>query len=153
MTDNDVRPATAIDTIAENWVTTLIDLNPDVAIWIGVDGRLGEFADLSPAGHEAGVAAAKKVIAELEKTTPVDDVDRVTQTDLLSDLRLEVESYDAQLHLRDLNVIASPAQEIRETFDLMPHATEGDWATIAERLGNVPGAVAGYIETLRAGIA
>ncbi|HET8895670.1 MAG TPA: DUF885 domain-containing protein, partial [Protaetiibacter sp.] len=62
-------------------------------------------------------------------------------------------AHAAKLHLRDLNVIASPAQEIRESFDLMPTATEADWATIAERLGNLPGAVAGYIETLRDGIA
>ncbi|CAN5352275.1 DUF885 domain-containing protein [soil metagenome] len=147
------RETTAIDAIAEHWVTTLIDLNPDVAIWIGVDGRLGEYADLSPAGQEVQLEASKKVIAQLESATPVDDVDRVTQTDLLADLRLGVESHEARLHLRDLNVIASPAQEIRETFDLMPHATASDWATIAERLGNVGGAVDGYIETLRAGIA
>jgi len=35
----------------------------------------------------------------------------------------------------------------------MPTATEADWATIAEKLGNLPGAVDGYIETLRLGIA
>ena len=89
----------------------------------------------------------------LHRTDAVDDVDRVTRTDLLSDLQLSVESYEAKLHLRDLNVLASPAQEIRETFDLMPHATASDWSTIAEKLSNVPGAIAGYIETLRQGIA
>ena len=35
----------------------------------------------------------------------------------------------------------------------MPTETEHDWGVIAERLGNLPGAVDGYIETLRAGIA
>jgi hypothetical protein len=68
----------------------------------------------------------------------------VTRADLLNELQLSVESYEAKLHLRDLNVLASPAQEIRETFDLMPHATTSDWSTIAEKLGNVPGAVSGY---------
>lgn len=147
------RETTQIDAIAENWVSTLIDLNPDVAIWIGTEGRLGEYADLSPAGHEAQIDAAKKVIASLQSATPADDVDRVTRADLLSELELAVESFEAQLHLRDLNVIASPAQEIRETFDLMPTADASDWSTIAEKLGNVPGAVDGYIETLREGIA
>jgi len=147
------RDTTPIDAIAERWVTTLIDLNPDVAIWIGTEGRLGEYADFSPAGHEALVAAQKKVIGELESAKPVDDIDRVTRTDLISDLQLSVETHAAKLHLRDLNVIASPPQEIRETFDLMPHSTASDWATIAEKLGNVPGAIQGYLETLRAGIA
>src|SRR5664279_1240759 len=42
---------------------------------------------------------------------------------------------------------------IRDTFDLMPTATEADWSTIAEKLSNLPGAVDGYIETLRQGVA
>ena len=151
--ETSVRPTTAIDEIAENWVITLADLVPDVAIWIGIPGRTGEFADLSPAGHEQRIGEVKKVIAALEAASPVDEVDRVTQTDLLAELRLQVESFDARLHERDLNVIASPAQEIRETFDLMPTDTEHDWGVIAERLGNLPGAVDGYIETLRKGIA
>ena len=153
MTDaQPTRTPTPIDAIAEEWITTLVHLDPDVAIWIGLPGRTGEFADLSPDGHAQRIVATQKVIAQLDAATPVDETDVVTRTDLSSDLRLAVESYEAKLHERDVNVIASPAQGIRETFDLMPTATEGDWATIAERLGNVPGAIAGYIETLRAGI-
>ncbi len=146
------RQPTAIDAIAEKWVTTMAELDPDVAIWIGIPGRLGEFADFSPAGHEARLAAGNAVIAELEAATPVDAVDAVTRTDLLAELRLSAEGHAAKLHERDVNVIASPAQSIRDTFDLMPTASESDWATIAERLGNLPGAVDGYIETLRQGI-
>lgn len=153
MTASSPRQSTPIDAIAEKWVTTYADLDPDVANWIGIPGRVGEYADLSPAGHDTMRAAQKAVIAELESATPVDSVDEVTKTDLLAELRLSGESHDAKLHERDVNVIASPAQGIREVFDLMPTATESDWATIAEKLGNVPGAVAGYIETLRKGIA
>jgi uncharacterized protein (DUF885 family) len=147
------RPTTPIDATAERWVDTLVDLVPDVAIYIGVPGRTGEYGDLSPAGHERMADATRALVAELEAATPQDAVDEVTKTDLLAEARLSLEAHAAQLHLRDLNVIASPAQEIRESFDLMPTGTEADWATIAERLGNLPGAVAGYIETLRAGIA
>jgi len=147
------RPTTPIDAIAERWVDTLVDLSPDVAIYIGVPGRTAEYGDLSPAGHERLAEATRALVAELEAATPQDAVDEVTKTDLLAEARLALEAHDARLHLRDLNVIASPAQEIRETFDLMPTSSEADWATIAERLGNLPGAVAGYIETLRAGIA
>src|SRR5690606_19518304 len=146
------RPTTPIDTIAERWVDTLVDLVPDVAIYIGVPGRTGEYGDLSPAGHERLADATRALVSELEAQAPQDAVDEVTKTDLLAEARLSLEAHDARLHLRDLNVIASPAQEIRETFDLMPTGTEADWATIAERLGNLPGAVAGYVETLRAGI-
>ena len=151
-TSSSPRQPTPIDAIAEKWVTTLADLDPDVAVWVGIPGRLGEYADYSPAGQEAQLEAGNAVIAELEAATPVDSVDEVTKTDLLAELRLSAEYHAAKLHERDVNVIASPAQGIRDTFDLMPTATEADWATIAEKLGNLPGAVDGYIETLRLGI-
>jgi len=152
-TSSPVRQPTPIDAIAEKWVTTMADLNPDVAVWVGIPGRLGEYADYSPAGQDAELAAGNAVIAELESATPLDSVDEVTKTDLLAELRLSAEYHTAKLHERDVNVIASPAQGIRDTFDLMPTATEADWATIAEKLGNLPGAVDGYIQTLRQGIA
>jgi len=153
MTDAPSRRPTAIDEIAENWVTTMVDLDPDVAIWVGLEGRIGEIGDTSPAGHERYIAEAKKVIAALEAAAPVDDVDAVTKADIVSELGLEVRASEAKLFERDLNVIASPAQGIRDIFDLMPHANEHDWSLIAKRLGNVPGAIDGYIETLRKGIA
>ncbi len=147
------RIPTAIDAIAEEWVITLADLDPDVAIWIGIPGRYEEYGDLSPAGHERLIAEAKKVLAKLEVTDAVDDVDWVTKRDMASELTLDIEASDAGLWKRDVNVIASPAQDIRDTFDLMAHDTAEDWSTIAGRLGNLPGAVDGYIETLRLGIA
>jgi len=104
----DVRTPTAIDAIAEKWVTTLADLQPTLATYIGANnGKLGEWDDFSPAGHDALSSAAKAVITELEAATPVDDVDRVTKVDLVDTLKLELEKDELGLHLRDLNVIAS----------------------------------------------
>ena len=152
MTNDSQRTPTAIDQIAEKWVDTLVDLDPTVGTYIGRTEGDGRYGDYSPAGHERFVVEAKKTIAQLDAASPVDSVDEVTQTDLRSELSLSVESSDAQLQLRDLNVIASPAQEIREIFDLMPTKTVDDWANIASRLGNLPAAIDGYIETLRLGI-
>jgi uncharacterized protein (DUF885 family) len=150
--DEAVRQPTEIYHIAEAWVTTLAELDPDVAIWIGIPGRHGEYADTSPAGHERYVAEARKVVTALESAAPADDIDWVTKTDLTSELQLQLEASEAGLWKRDVNVIASPAQDLRAVYDLMPTATEADWSTIAEKLGNLPGAIDGYIETLRAGI-
>jgi len=146
------RTPTEIDQIAEDWVTTLAELDPSVATWIGIPGRLDEYEDLSPAGHEKVIAAGAAVLARLEQATVVDDVDWVTKTDLSNELRLDQESHDAGLWMRDVNVIASPAQGIRDILDLMPTDTEENWSDIAGRLVNLPGAVDGYIETLRLGI-
>ncbi|MBC7591743.1 MAG: DUF885 domain-containing protein [Salinibacterium sp.] len=162
MTDSPVAPGlsngetartpTEIDSIAEDWVVTLAQLDPSVATWIGTPGRLDEYEDLSPAGHGRYIDEAKKVIARLDAATEVDNVDWVTKTDLTSDLTLDIESSDAGLWMRDVNVIASPAQGIRDILDLMPTDTEQNWVDIAGRLSNLPVAIAGYIETLRLGI-
>lgn len=146
------RAATAIDAVAENWVDTLVDLEPTVGTYIGRTEADGRFGDLSPAGHERYLDAVRTTLAALQAATPVDDVDVVTATDLGAELRLTLASSEAQLQLRDLNVIASPAQDLREAFDLMPTATVADWSNISSRLHALPDAVDGYIETLRLGI-
>lgn len=149
----ETRKPSVIDQIAEDWVDTLVDLQPAVGTYIGRNEVNGRFGDYSPAGHDALDSAARAVIAKLDAETPADEVDEVTKTDLRATLELQLRSSDAQLQLRDVNVIASPAQEIREIFDLMPTATVADWEQVSSRLQAVPGAVDGYIETLRAGIA
>ncbi|GAB3122867.1 DUF885 domain-containing protein [Glaciibacter psychrotolerans] len=152
MTNEAARTPTPIDQIAEDWVDTLVDLDPTIGTYIGRTEVNGRLADYSPAGHERSVAEISRTIARLDAAVPVDDVDVVTQTDLRSSLALELESAAANLQLRDLNVIASPPQGIRDAFDLMPTGTIDDWETISSRLGAVPAAIDGYIETLRLGI-
>ncbi len=152
MTMDIQRIPTAIDKIAEDWVDTLVDLDPTVGTYIGRTEGAGRFGDYSPAGDERRQLEAKKVIALLDAAPVADDVDIVTRTDLRSSLALDVESHEAGLQLRDLNVIASPAQGIREIFDLMPNRTVDDWENIAARLGSVPAAMDGYLQTLREGM-
>src|SRR5690554_3972577 len=147
------RTPSKIDAIAEGWVRTMTDLDPTIATYIGVPGRLGEYGDYSPDGHQAFADARKKVVRKLKAQTPVDAVDEVTKTDLMAELQLADEFHAAKTHLRDLNVLASPAQQIREIFDLMPTDTVDDWTHISGRLSNLPTAVEQYIETLRQGIA
>lgn len=146
------RTATPIDAIAEAWVDTLVDLEPTIGTYIGRTDADGRFGDLSPAGHERYLDAVRSTLSALEAAEAVDDIDRVTATDLGAELRLSLESSAAQLELRDLNVIDSPAQHLRESFDLMPTATVADWSNISSRLRALPDAVGGYIETLRLGM-
>jgi uncharacterized protein (DUF885 family) len=152
-TSDEARQPTAIDATAEQWVTTLADNNPTLATYIGLDnGKLGEWDDFSPAGHERLADAARAVIAELNTQEPTDDVDWVTKADLIETLQLHIEQHELGLHLRDVNVIASPVQGIREIFDIMPTANEKDWSDVASRLNGIPAAIDGYVESLRLGI-
>jgi len=147
------RTSTPIDAIADGWVDTAAELSPGLATYIGRFEYNDRLDDLSPAGAQRGYEAATATLAALQAAEPVDQVDVVTKADLAGDLQLMIDLHEAKAHLRDVNVIASPAQEIRSTFDLMPTDTVDDWSVVSARLGAVPAAIHGYIETLRAGIA
>jgi len=147
------REATPIDAIAEAWVDTELDLFPEYRVYLGRPGREGEYADYSPEGAQQALVEAKKVLAAITAATPVDSIDEVTKMDLARELQLEIDKHEAGFQERDLNVIASPPQDLRAIFDLVPTETETDWANIAKRMHNLPAAIDGYIETLRAGVA
>lgn len=147
------RTPSAIDAVADEWVDTIAVLAPTLGTYIGRDEVNDRFGDLSPQGHEEIAAATRGTLDRLSALEPVDAIDEVTKTDLSAELRLDLELHDAKWHLRDLNVIASAAQDVRSAFDLMPTATVQDWDVIATRLAAVPDALRGYVETLRTGIA
>lgn len=147
------RTPTAIDAVADEWVDTIAVLAPTLGTYIGRTDVNDRFGDLSPAGHEQIAAATRATLDRLMALEPVDAVDGVTKADLSAELRLDLELHEARWHLRDLNVIASAAQDVRSAFDLMPTATADDWGVIATRLAAVPDALRGYVETLRLGIA
>lgn len=136
----------SIDEIADAWVETSARLNPSLAIRLGRKS-LG-FADYSSDGVAELVEAARASRRQLESAVAVDRQDEVTRRDLVRELtQFEVE-HDAGLVVGMLNVIESPAQEIRNVFDLLPRATERDWHAIAVQLREVRGALESYARGL-----
>ena len=150
---NQVRVPTSIDAIAEAWVDAELELFPELRVYLGRPGREGEYADYSPEGGERAVAEVRLSLARIQAAVPVDAVDEVTKMDLTRELQLHVDKHDAGFATRELNVIASPPQELRDIFDLMPTSTVDDWSHVATRMLNLPAAMDGYIQTLRSGIA
>lgn len=147
------RTPSAIDKVADEWVDTIAVLSPTLGTYIGRTEAGDRFGDLSPGGLEEITEATRATLGKLSALEPVDAIDEVTKTDLSAELQLDLDLHDANWHLRDLNVIASAAQDVRAAFDLMPTATADDWSVIAKRLAAVPDALRGYTETLREGIA
>ena len=152
MTDQPRTP-TPVDTIADAWVDTLAELEPVLGTYIGRFEHNDAFGDLSPEGRDRLADEARATLSALNAAEPVDDIDAITKEDLRRELELDLELHAAKNHLRDVNVIASPVQELRSVFDLMPTDSADDWSTIAARLRACRGAVDGYMATLRQGIA
>ena len=143
------RDPSPIDAIADKHVALGAQLDPLSATSMGISGHDHEMTDLSPAGHEARADAARATLVALDAHAPSDAVDEVTVAAMRERLGLELELHDAGELLADLNNIASPVQGLRDVFDLMPTGDPEAWENIAARLNALPGAVDGYVASLR----
>ena len=142
------RTPSTLDAVAERYVADLAVLSPEFAVVCGLPGVRGRLDDYSPEGLEAVAALRDRVLREIEATAPTDDVDQVTLAAMRERLGVEAQMAAAGEDLRSLNVIASPAQGLRDVFDLLPTATTEDWGNLASALGDVPRALSGYQDSL-----
>ena len=142
------RTPSAIDALAERYVTDLLALHPDTATELGFPGRETEYTDFSPAGARADDELNARLLEDLAALEPQDETDRVTKAAMQERIGLEREIHATGR--TELNNIASPAQGIRAVFDLMPTDTAEQWGHIAGRLENLPAALRGYTESLLA---
>lgn len=147
------RIPTPVDDLAEQWLDTMLDLSPELHIHLGRPGRESDYTDRSPDGVAAQADAARAMLGRVRVAETQDQTDVITQAELIRTLELEIEQVEAGFWQRDLNVIASPGQDLRDVFDLMETETDDDWSHVARRLHNVPAAMAGYLDSLRIGIA
>ena len=145
------RTPSAVDAVAEEYVDASLALSPSLALFLGLEGAKG-FDDYSPAGlakrHKLTMETLRR-LDEVEADADLDDVDRVTLDAMRDRLGVDRDYYEAGFDHANLNVIESPLQNIRDTFDLLPTATAADWESIDVTLAAVPASIAGYQESLR----
>ena len=141
---------TSIDALAEDYARQLADLHPVAASEIGLAGYADKLPDYSPEGAAAVDALHADVLKRLDTLAPESDQDRVTQDALIERLTVDRQLYATGVV--ELNNIASPVQDIRATFDLMPTETAEDWSNIAARLSKVDAALNGYRVRLEAAL-
>jgi len=145
------RAETQIDQLANQLVKDQAVTYPSFATSIGYPGGEGEMDDYSPEALAQEQVDIKAVIAKLEALTPVDDIDLVTKEAMLFSLNGEIATYDSGLAFRSLNNIASPAQGVRDIFDISPTATAQDWENLASRMSKVGESLRGYARSLEEG--
>ncbi|MDP9116001.1 MAG: DUF885 domain-containing protein [Actinomycetota bacterium] len=143
------RRATPVDTIAETYLDEWAALDPSVATYLGIPGHDDRLPALTPDWFASRAALRARTSAALASATPTDANDRITVAALGQELELAAELRAAGEDESDLRNIASPLQNVRDTFDLTPVATVDDWAAVSTRLGAVSSSIDGYIESLR----
>ncbi|MFW6775350.1 DUF885 domain-containing protein [Nocardioides sp. CPCC 205120] len=141
--------------LADAYLHAVGELDPLVSSSIGLVEHEDRLPDLSPDGAAARADLARRTLADLtalERDGAARDELEARCARLLRDrLGVEVEAFERGEHLRTVRNLMGPAQSVRSTFDLMPTATEEDWATIARRMARVPDAYASWTAALEEG--
>ncbi|MEO7259920.1 MAG: DUF885 domain-containing protein [Jatrophihabitantaceae bacterium] len=146
---DNARDHTAVDALAERHLDAQLQLDPLTATFIGVPDFDDRMPDLSPAGLQALAELDRATLRELSQACPADDTDKVTIAAMTERLKVHDDLHELGLPLSELNNIASPVQNLRDVFDLMPTGTAEEWSRVASRLSAVPAAIEGYLESLR----
>src|SRR5947207_13544441 len=106
--------------IADEYVETFAALDPVEATDYGIAGHDAEMTDYSPDGITARGELDRSTLAALSTAARDTDRDRVAAEAIAERLSVRVEQQEAGERLRDLRIIGSPVQGIRQCFDLMP---------------------------------
>jgi uncharacterized protein (DUF885 family) len=144
------RVSTIYD-IADDYVERYAALDPVSATGEGIAGYDHELTDYSPAGSDARLALAQEALAALD-AAPVDgERDRIASEMMRERLELAIVQHDEGEELRDLRVLGSPMQSIRQCFDLMSYDSADDWEVVAARMTRVRGSVESFRASLEEG--
>ncbi|MBP3088325.1 DUF885 domain-containing protein [Corynebacterium sp. sy017] len=152
------RTPSLLDASCDSYIHDLAQLSPTQATAWGIEGYEDKLQDFSPQYWENIADRTREMIADVDALDDCtdesddeddfDDVDIVTAQVLHDRLCLELSLHHNGEYLQLLNNIASPVQEIRDTFMLMPQDTPEQQEAIAARLSHVDKALAGYRESL-----
>ncbi len=144
----DPAPVREADDVAERFVVDMAAADPIMATFAGIAGHEDRLPDLTPDGYAAREELLRRARAEMQRTTPSDDRERVAQSSFLERADTELALSEAHQPQSRINVIDSAVHGIRGAFDLMATETTDDWAAISARMGAVPQALADYRATL-----
>ncbi len=144
--------STDISTLASTFVDETVSADPVLATQLGVPGFDHLWPDYTTAGAER---IRDMLVSQASRlgTVPAtgDPWDRLAVSVIDTALDDGLEWFTHDDHLRDLNTITSPLQDIREVFDHMDLSDAQGWANAAARLHGLPAAMSAYLSRLEDG--
>jgi uncharacterized protein (DUF885 family) len=129
---------TEVFLLADRAVEQTAEQDPIGATFMGVAGYDTRLTDYSPAAADSRAAGERALLSELDALPIQGEDDRVAAAVLRERLGARLDVHDSGENLTDCNVLGSPIQAPRQVFSMMATDGEDDWATIAERLEEVP---------------
>ena len=142
-----------VSEISSRYVDEIAALDPVRGERWGVPADGTRLTDYSPAGYDALADLLRRTVRDVTAATVENEPERLGQGFLIDFAGGELGIIEAGERERSLSIIVGAPASTRSVFDLMDRSTPEAWETIAARLGNVAGAMAGYRESLEAGLA
>ena len=133
---------TPIFILADRIVEESADAEPIGATYAGIPGRDHLLTDYGVAACDARAEQARSWLRELDTLVVESEPDRVAAAVIRERLGARLALHAVGEHLRDINVLGSPVQNVRDVFVLQAAETAEDWHAIAVRLEAVPTALA-----------
>ncbi len=138
--------------LADRLTEDFCALRPTDATMWGVVGFDGSWGDWSPAGWEQIAELLATALSDVDALPPTEDRWEIVGRRVVREFaETWIDRIDQCEHLRDINNIASPVQDIRSVFEVQPKATSDDWRALVARLANSSEPVAGFIACLEEG--
>ena len=138
--------------LADRLTEAFCALRPTDATMWGVVGFDDSWGDWSPAGWEAIADLMCEALNDVDALPPTEDRWEAVGRRVVKEFAATwIEQIDQREHLRDINNIASPVQEIRSVFEVQPKASSEDWQALISRLVSSSEPVAGLIASLEEG--
>ncbi len=142
---------TGVFEIADGFIDTVAKHSPLSATYMGIPGFDHLMTDFSPEAAEAFDSETRSTLRAMEAAEPANDRERMCKETFIEEARLSVEQFESREHLRNMNVLFSPVQNVRSIFDLMPQDSAEAWENIASRMEKIGESLAGYRQTLDIG--
>ncbi len=137
--------------LSDEATTRAAAMDPQNATMLGVAGHDHEWSDLSPEGYERRVDMWAEIKRRAEACQIADDRDRLARDVLVEHCTAMMAPIEAGEHLRDLNNIVSPHQDMRMIFFSQDTSTAEGWEAAITRLETLPDALDGYRRSLEEG--
>lgn len=142
-------PFQIADEFTERWA----DLSPLSATSMGIGGRDHLCTDFSPEGAAGRLDLYKETLQRFDSRLDHPDPSQSFAARVMQGWLVEkISTYEDEKWARDLNHIHSPFQNMRDVFDVMPRASESDWACIGARLHGFGDMLKGYRRALEVGV-
>jgi uncharacterized protein (DUF885 family) len=138
----------AMFALADAHVERAAAMDPQTASWLGVPGSDHLLTDHSPDAVQARAAMSRSTLADLDSTPIIDDIDRVAAQVMRERISADLGLLDSGEAQQFMSVLWSPSSETRQIFEMMPHSTADERATISSRMARVGAALESWRASL-----